>query len=219
MENKRGAQKFTFLEALFVAVLIFGIGILAGVWLESYRGSKIASLYSNAEISLLDMKSTESFIELVSCDKATPELINFADRIYNEAKLLEKYDGASRLSESLIATHRRYDLLRASLFLASLKTKERCNATYNIIAYFYDYLEPEIKVSSRQKVFSNYLLKLKKSRPEEDIILIPLAADNSLASVDILLKKYNITELPTILVDEKLKITSIEDLEKIKSII
>jgi hypothetical protein len=214
--DEKGVQKFTFLEALFVCILIFGLGILAGIWLESYRESKITSLYSNAEISLLDMKSTENFIELVSCDKAASELVNFADRIYNEAKLLEKYDGASRLSESLIATHRRYDLLRASLFLAALKTRNRCNSTYHIITYFYDYLEPTIETSSEQNVFSKYLLELKKSKPGQEIILIPIAADNNLASVDIILQKYNITKLPTILVNENLKVTEIEDLDKIK---
>lgn len=219
MKNKRGSQKFTFLEALFISILIFGLGILAGIWLESYRESKIKSLYDSSEISLIDMKSTENFIELVECDKAINELITFANKIYEEAQILERYEGASRLTENLIVAHKRYDLLRASLFFSAIKTKVRCNSTYNVITYFYDYIETPMKKKSKQNVFSKYLFELKKSKPEEEIILIPIAGDNNLRSVEIIMEKYNITQLPTILVNENVIITELEDLDNIKIIL
>ncbi|MEM2932992.1 MAG: hypothetical protein QW622_02185, partial [Candidatus Pacearchaeota archaeon] len=196
-----------------------GLGILAGIWLESYRESKIKSLYDSSEISLIDMKSTENFIELVECDKATNELITFANKIYEEAQILERYEGASRLTENLIVAHKRYDLLRASLFLSAIKTKIRCNSTYNVITYFYDYIETPMKKKSKQNVFSKYLFELKKSKPEGEIILIPIAGDNNLRSVEIIMEKYNITQLPTILVNENVIITELEDLDNIKIIL
>lgn len=47
-------------------------------------------------------------------------------------------------------------------------------------------------------------------------MLIPSAADNNISSVDLFIKKYNITELPTILIDEKIKITDVKSLEDIQ---
>jgi predicted transcriptional regulator len=43
------------------------------------------------------------------------------------------------------------------------------------------------------------------------MMLIPLSADNNITSINLLVKKYNISELPTILIDEKVKITDVND--------
>jgi len=208
-------QKFTFLEALFVAILIFGMGFMLGIWLESYRTNKIDYLYELSEINLLDLKSQEQFVELVNCEDADLEIVNFANKIYEEAQVLDKYDGASRLTESIITKHMKYDLLRASLFISAIKTKKRCNSSFNIVTYIYQYNEPSIEIQSRQRVFSKALLELKKDYPEQDIILIPMAGDNNLISVDLIMTKYNIEELPSIMINEDVKLTEVDELANI----
>ena len=48
-------------------------------------------------------------------------------------------------------------------------------------------------------------------------MLIPIAADNDLPSVELLANRYGIKDLPVVLIDEKIKIeelTSVEDIEK-----
>ena len=54
-----------------------------------------------------------------------------------------------------------------------------------------------------------------------DIMLISIAGDNNIISVDLLMNLYNITEseLPVILIDEKIKIKSIEKKEDINNLI
>ena len=64
-------------------------------------------------------------------------------------------------------------------------------------------------------VFSNLLKDLKEKYGAE-IMLIPIAGDNNLTSVDLMMNNYNVTVLPTILIDEEVKlveITSFEELE------
>ena len=216
--NKKGInkQKFTFLEALFVAILIFGIGFFLGTWLESYRASKIDALYSLSEINLFDLNSHNQFVGLIDCENSADELIEFTDRVYEEAKLLSKYDSASRLTQDIVIKHRKYDLLRATLFLSATKTKQKCNSTYDIVAYFYDYQDVSIDTKSKQIAFSKALTEL-KNKKGGDIILIPMAGDNDLISVDLVMKRYKITELPSILINENKVITEIEDLKDIES--
>jgi len=53
-----------------------------------------------------------------------------------------------------------------------------------------------------QNVISNLLFQLKQEK-QDKIMLIPIAADNNLFAINLLIEEYNITELPTVLIDEK----------------
>ncbi|MBI2630543.1 hypothetical protein HYW76_05580 [Candidatus Pacearchaeota archaeon] len=209
------SQKLVFLEALLVAALIFGLGFLGGLWIENYRVSKIQVMYTASEINLLDMNIQRSSISSIGCDDAKEELINFAERIYSEAKVLERYEGASRLSDSLILDHKRYDLLRASLLFAIIETENRCNQSFNTVVYLYDYIDAPIETKARQSTFSKYLEELKNKKGSE-IILIPIAGDNNLTSVDVILNKFEIDKLPAVLVNYDYKVYSVEGLETIE---
>ena len=55
-----------------------------------------------------------------------------------------------------------------------------------------------------------------KEKYGNEIILIPISGDNDLPSIDLLIKKYNITELPVILIDEEIKITELDSIKEIE---
>ncbi|MBI2449200.1 hypothetical protein HYV49_02800, partial [Candidatus Pacearchaeota archaeon] len=67
-------------------------------------------------------------------------------------------------------------------------------------------------------VFSNLLGDLKNKYGGE-IMLIPIAGDNNLTSVSLMMNRYNITELPAILIDEKIKIYELQTPEEIEAYI
>ena len=58
------------------------------------------------------------------------------------------------------------------------------------------------------------LLKLKEDKGS-DVLLIPIAADNNITTINLLLNKYDVSEeeLPVILINRKVKITNIENIE------
>jgi len=204
------SQKSTFLEALFLAILIFGIGILLGIWLESYRVAKIDSLYLNSELRLLDWNIEQASFVSMSCKDADKEIINFADKIYEEAKLLDKYEGASRLSDSIMLRHQKYDLMRVSLLQSATSIKQRCKSNFKIVTYFYQYLEPSTETKAKQAIFSETLSNLKAEKGDE-IVIIPIAGDIDMMSIKSAIKSFNVTELPTILINGK-RITNTDDL-------
>lgn len=207
-----------FWEALILAVFIFASGILLGYFLEMNRTSKIISVYQQIELDLLDTKVQDSIISLnnIDCDKFFEETLLFADRIYNEARILEQYDDSSQLSKSLILQHKKYDLLRAELWVNSVKLKEKCSENFSTLVYFYEYKTESLEVKSRQEIFSNKLSELKDSKGSS-LILIPIAGNMEINSIEYLKATYNITSYPSILIDEKIKINSIEGLNKIES--
>jgi len=212
-------QKHVFWTALLLTIFIFSAGILLGFLIENWRTSKIASLYQQSELDLLDIRIQNDIYSLseIDCTKVIEENINFADRVFEDAKLLEKYSESSRLSNSIILQHKKYDLLRTSFWINSIKLKERCKTDYHNVVYIYDYQNPSLETEVKQDVFSKLLQELKDKKGNK-IMLIPIAGDNNLVSVDTLMNTYGIEEeeLPIILIDEKIKITNVENIEEIE---
>jgi len=210
------SQKYIFLQALIITFIVFNIGIFLGYKLESSRINKINEWYLESEIELLDQqiqKNTFEFLDL-DCDAMTEENIKFADKIFEEALVINKYEEANRIHQDIILQHKRYDLLRTLFWINSMRIKEKCNSDYHNLVYFYKYNNPSIEQKAKQKFFSNLLFQIKQEKGNA-VMLIPIAADNDIASINLLLKKYQITELPAILIDENIKIINIENIEDI----
>jgi hypothetical protein len=152
----------------------------------------------------------------LSCNQTKKEIFDFADRIYNEAYKLEKYDGASKFSDILSEAHRKYDLLRVLLLTESNSLKNRCKLDYFNAVYVYQYKPESDEVQAKQVVFARLLEKLKEKHPNQ-ILLIPMAGNLNLTSVDVILNSHKVSEVPVILIDgikPIYNITYYEDLEK-----
>lgn len=209
-------QKHAFWQALIVTIIIFGVGVFLGVVLENWRTSKVTDLYQQSELGILDIKLQSEIYSLgeFDCKKAVEENIAFADKIFEEAKILENYEDASRLTKNLKIQHKKYDLLRTNLLLNSIKIKEKCGEDYNEIVYFYQYDNPSLEIKAKQSVFSKILTELKEEKGY-DILLIPIAGDNDITAINLLIDEYEIKELPTIMINREYKITDIQTSEDI----
>lgn len=213
-------QKYFFLYALIIAVIVFNIGIFMGYMLESSRLSKINTLYLDAEMEMLDQRIQKDilnseFINKTVCQNFVDENIKFADKIYQEAQQIQKYELANKMSSEITFQHKRYDLLRTLFWMNSKAIKQECRSDYHNVVYLYKYNNPTVAQDSEQAFFSNLLGEL-KSRYGSKIMLIPIAGDNDISSINILLKEYSITEFPTILIDEKVKITEVNNIQDIE---
>ena len=97
----------------------------------------------------------------------------------------------------------------------SIKVRERCNPNYHNLVYLYKYNDATISEKAEQRFFSNLLAQVKEEKGDK-VILIPIAADNDIGSIDLLLEKYEINDLPVILIDEEVKITDVESIEDVE---
>lgn len=210
-------QKYIFLQALIITFIVFNIGIYMGYKLEQSRTNKINDWYLEADLELLNLNLQKEAFELIdlNCDALIEENTKFADEIYEKALIIDKYEKASRISDDVIYQHKRFDLLRALFWMNSIKIKEKCSSSYHNVVYFYQYNDASLDQKSKQRVFSKILSDLKQEFGS-DVMLIPLAADNDLSAINILVDKYEIQELPTILIDETTKLNDISSLEDIK---
>src|SRR4030042_3108582 len=112
-----GSQKHVFWQTLLVTIFIFAMGIIAGVVFENWRASKIDYLYRQSEVVLLDLQAQGqlSSLPLFDCNTSIQETLSFANRIFEEAETLSRYEGAETFTEEIKLEHKKYDILRALL--------------------------------------------------------------------------------------------------------
>lgn len=203
-------SKHAFWQALVVAIAIFGAGFAAGFLMENARSSEIGRILSNSEVSIFDEQVRSRLIgELrIDCRHSTNNSFVFADRIFKEAEKMEKYESASKFTNELLLLHRRYDLLRMMLWSESLKIKEECGGGFHTLIYFFNYNEDNPEVQAKQAFFSKLLIEIKGDNPEK-ILLIPIASNTGLESVNLALEKYEIRNIPSVLIDEREKIDEV----------
>lgn len=215
MVNK---NKNVFWQALLVALLVFWLGILIGVVFERTRSDRIQTFYFDSETDLSDFETASEVVfgSNLNCLTLNDKAVIFADKIYNEAQKLEEYDDSNKLTAELISLHRRYDVLRTSLWQDIIESKKNCPEKINTVVYFYDYINPSLTTKAVQGTMSNLLYDL-KGEYGDGIILIPVAYDTGVQSLDLLRKLYNIKDTPTILVNEKQKFETIDSLKNVNS--
>jgi hypothetical protein len=213
-------QKWIFLEALLVTIVVFVLGILIGVSFESGRINEMNDYYMTSEVSLTDIIALNQMVDLgyVDCAELKKTNLDFADRIYSEAKLLEQYEEAGQISDNIQLVHKKYDLLRTFLWINLIHSSEQCGKNSSYVIYLYNYGEEDLNKKATQSVWSKYLEDLKEEMGE-DLILVPIASNTGLDSLDALIKKNNISEFPVVIANkgnDSLVIRDMDSLLKLK---
>ncbi|MBS3094597.1 hypothetical protein J4474_02940 [Candidatus Pacearchaeota archaeon] len=208
-----------FVESFLLACVILLVGFSLGFFVENYRTSKVIADYRANEIESLDLKLQNYYYQIMdqsSCDSAIEQNFVFADKIYLEGLNIEKFEEMNQISEDIKIEKKKYVLLKTELWLNTLLLKEKCNADFDIAVYFYSSDPSDTVKVAEQKILSNVLKEIKEERGNK-LVLIPLAGDLDLQIVDLQMKNYKITELPSILINEKnilIGFNSKENIEK-----
>ena len=211
-------KKRVFLEALLLTLLVFLLGMLVGVLFEEKRVDVIKEYYIQSEVSLMDIFALNNFANLkdVDCDNLRNSNVDFADRIYEEAKLLDRYEKSGRLTDDMNLQHKKYDVMRTFLWINTMKYNELCEEkrTHTIV-YLYDYSTKDLSIKATNSVWSKILEDLKE-KYGHDIILIPIAIDSNLVSLNSILENFEIEKYPALIVDNKYVIEELSSVEEIE---
>jgi len=207
-----------FIQALALTIVVFLIGMYSGVYMEQGRYTEMNEYSTQSEVSLMDILALNNLIGSEDIDCETLERVNFEfmDRVYNEAIILEEYEESGRVTENLKSFHKKYDVLRTFLWINTIETKKMCNSEYSTIVYLYNYEEEDLSKQATQNVWSKVLYEVKERN--KNVLLIPIARDTDLGSLETLIADYNIGEFPAVIVNEKdvlLDSFTVEDIEKL----
>ena len=197
---------------------MFLIGMYVGISFEKKNLDKSEAFFSESEISLMDIVALNNLASSgdVSCDVLINSTFNFANKVYEEALLLDDYEKSGKVEGNLLYVHRKYDLLRTYLWMNAIKVKEECPDSFSTVVYLYNYDVKDLTVKAKQSVWSKILMNLKSDNPDE-VLLIPIATSDDFVSLEALTSELNIKTYPVVIVNEKdvlENLTSSKEIEK-----
>ena len=213
-------QKDIFWKAAIFTLIVFLLGVSLGYLLEGSRVKSIRDEYKRIEIEWADAKLLNSYYQTLNpflCGASVKENLEFADRVYNEGLKLERYERSNKLNNELLIDKQRYALLKVEFWLNSILIKDKCNVDYVNLVYFYkDKPKEEEKVEQETQ---SIILRELKEEHGSNLMLIPLPLDLNISMINIMKNAYNISKTPSLLINEKLKLDGVYNIERLNKII
>jgi len=206
-----------FLKAFFIAFVIFSGLLVIALFFEINRLNLAYEKYSVTDLSWQDLRIKEYYygsLDNLSCNDAIKSNKEFADRIYKEGLIIQSYEDANRLTGTVINEKKKYVLLQLEFWYNLETVKERCFGNYTTIAYFYSQY-PTLDQKATQNTISDLLVQLKRENPDR-LMLIPISSDIGLSSVDFVKSLYNVTYLPSLIINKKIKLQGLYTIEEIR---
>ncbi|TRZ55465.1 hypothetical protein D4Q76_00400 [archaeon] len=208
---------FVVAAALTAALLVFGF--VLGMTFDSMRVAELENKLTETDILWNDARIQNIYYQLPLdsgklCGSLLEGNLEFNNKIYEDGKKIEKYEQVNRFSSSLILEKKKYALLQMQFWINSIALRKMCNTSYSTIVYFYSFNDESATV--RQRLESEALSELKQ-KCGNGIMLIPLPIDIGLSSVNIIKSQYNITETPSILVNETTLLSGLKTLNDLEA--
>ncbi len=207
-----------FWKAFIFSTIIFIFGLNMGSFIENSTLDKLEKNVINSEVELYDSNIRSNVLEYynISCEKSIENTFEIADKIYEEVKLLEELDKSSTIVEGFDEVHKRYDLLRTQLWLDATNLKNNCQDNFNLIVYIYEYNSKKPQVISIQNLYESVTSEIKLDYDSE-VLLIPIANNMDLNSLELLLENYNIVNQTSIIINNKYVIKGATNYSEIAS--
>jgi hypothetical protein len=193
---------FVFVQALFLTIVVFAVAFYIGVSVEGSQLNQVNNYYTQSEVSLVDILALNNIIS--SKTALCPTLVNsnkeLLDKVYSEATTLSELEQSNQLTDYLQNLHTKYDILRTYLWINAINIKKECpSSNFSTIVYLYKYNQTDLTKKAQQNVWSRLLLDVKNE--DNNVMLIPIAEDSNLTSLQTLIEPYNLTSFPAVIVN------------------
>lgn len=205
MKIKRSFSKTRIFLALVITLLIFTLGLTLGLLLDTQRiqwsereSKQQKADYDSLQWQYLYLTSTEDKEETCILLKAA-----FDKSVTDLGESLEKIQSYRKQSQindiDYMLIERAYIIDNLKYWLLARQYKQECGGEYVIVLYFFS--EKNCPICPDQGVILTHYKKIY----EEKLLVFPINIDleNQESSVNILSKRYNVTELPSIVVGNK----------------
>ncbi len=193
-------------KALIPTLLVFLIGIMFGIWVDNFRVAEVRKSISESEINWNDAQLFNSYfrgIGLESCDVALEQNLAYNEKIYQRGLEVEKVLKNNVFTPEALQEWKRYNLLQIQFWLNSIELKKRCGFDYSNVVHLFRLKEDSIVEEADNKIQSAILLNVKEKCGNK-IMLIPVTTDLNLIVVNSIIRQYNITRYPSIVIDENI---------------
>lgn len=202
-----------FLATALIFLIIVGVSLV----FESGRTEEIRKGLTETDVLWNDARFFRQFIPSANitneeCGFLSEENRKLGDRIYAEGLKIENYEKANKLTDELLTEKKRYALLDLQFWQNSAEIKKKCRSAFSTVIYFYS----QYNSTGSQKVMDRVLSDFKQ-RCGRATVYITFPTDMDLSSIDLIKASYNITEIPSVLINEKTVISGTASMEDLNS--
>ncbi|MBN2368781.1 hypothetical protein JXC34_07195 [Candidatus Woesearchaeota archaeon] len=205
MVVKRNLSKKRYIVAGIITFIIFSFGVMLGLILDyerldylDARGNQQEINYRSLQLQYLYLSDIENTNE--SCAMLRAALTDSIEDLSYSLELFEAYEKDTTINEKQYeAVARTYLLDNIRYWIFSQRTKKVCNEDIINILYFYS--KDYCNICHNQGTILTYF----KAKLEDDILIFPINVDLTEKEdfIKLLRLQYNITELPTLIVNDE----------------
>jgi hypothetical protein len=184
---------FLLVAAVFIA------GILFGFYLKEKRVESVKNLEEEIKTSINDLELLNELFISNPC--GNKEYLNYLTRQLDKyaIKLTYLEEDLGKDSPTVLRLKKPYTLLLLKHFFAIEEIKKQCNKSIVTILFFYSNAPEFIDLSENQAIIIGYARK----KYEDRIKVYALDTNLGLQVVDYLREKYNITSMPSLVINDR----------------
>ncbi len=187
-----------YIIAFIITLAIFVVGMLAGIVIEKARANKADLLNLEQGVAYSSLQLQELYLGSFENKSCSAMDIILANNLYNLDKAMRRvtdYEKNSLSSANEMRLNlRNYFLTEIRYFMLLERVEEVCNRSFVTILYFY---------GTEHTNEQGYALDYMKKVFGDDILIFSFDYEmrNEEPMIDVLLKSYNITAVPSIVVN------------------
>lgn len=218
-QNGREIKKARYVVAAVMTLCIFFLGLMLGLIIEDKRIRLMQAEDLENKLDFSSMQLQYEYINQLSLENNCPAIIETFDeniKKLDESRIrVEEYSRSSKINkDDFNRIERDYTIAQIKYWLFAKKQKHICNLDYVSILYFFAE-DKSCLDCNKQSFVLTYLKKLFGS----EILIFSLNANfTEEPMIELLQKSYNVTEYPTIIIDN-VKYSGLYDKEELFSMI
>ena len=207
-----------YIKALIITLIVFSLGVYIGLEIGKTKMNEIQTGVNDLKSSIEEVELEFLFLDTmgnteISCNYFNEEAKRLGDIAGKLGKEVEIYENSKKLDESSFSELKKeYTLILIKNWLTIEKIKKSCEGDYVTVLYFYSNTNCN-KCEDQGIILSYYKEKLNKK-----LQVFAIDGDLNLNLVRALKESYNITEYPTLIVDNEVH-KGYFDKEEVKEIL
>ncbi len=206
------------ISAALISALLFAAGLAIGYGLNTQRLSDIEQRSAEMARAVQNLQLQLLFLDVLGKNASCPvlkQIMSYTVRNYEQL--------GGKLANKELEDYSKYQMLLKDYYIASInywllakKLEQSCGQSYKTILFFISKsCDPLIPNPCDDQAF---VLTYLKQQMGESLLIFTISSDIQEPAIQALINYYNITEYPTIVIDEKVY-TGFQDLEKLKTIL
>jgi len=198
-----GLNKRRYVLAAILTLMMFLLGVMLGLVIESKRVVYIQKQAKQQELDFLSLQLQYQYVDQLGQEKNCPAIAKTLDetvtRLESARRRLEGYTQTANINkEEFKILQRDYTLAQIRYWLLAKRTQKLCNTELATIIYFFSD-DKDCPGCNEQSFVLTYLKKRLKDR----LLNFVIYEKQEEPMVATLKKSYNITTYPTLIVEDK----------------